>query len=411
MSEHPYATTEVPGLAAVLKRSPEDFRVEELPLYELEGAGDHIHFVVEKRGITTNQLVRRVASALGLSPGDIGVAGLKDAQAVTRQMLSVEHRTPEQLLALELEEASVLSAERHRNKLRRGHLAGNRFTIVLRECEAARIEEVRAVLDTLGRTGLPNAFGPQRFGARGDSAEIGRALLVSDHLGAIELIAGRVNEHDFGAVQAARELFDAGNFAGAASTWPRGYETSAKLCRAMDKHRGRASRAIRALSKRERAFYVSAWQSGLFNRVLAERMPRLDQLAAGEYAWNHGGRRYFEVRELEAERARAERFEVSPAGPLYGPASRLSAGEVGELEERVLAESGLALSELEPRRFAGLEGGRRPLRVQPTELQVRAPDESSLELCFALPEGAFATSLVREIGKGLIATQSNAASG
>jgi len=397
--ELPYLTTDIAGVAAVIKRSEEDFRVEELPLYELEGAGDHVHFLAEKRGQTTNALVREVARKLDRPQGAVGYAGLKDAQAVTRQWLSIEHVTPETCLALELSMARVLVANRHRNKLKRGHLAGNRFTIVLRECDASRIEDVQSVLTVLERVGLPNSFGPQRFGARGDSARIGSAILQADHREAIELISGRPGPLDFGAVKEARELFDSERYAEAARAWPRGFELSAKLCGAMDKHRGRASRAIRALSKREKAFYISAWQSELFNRVLAARMPDIDKLFEGEFAWNHGGRRAFEVRDLAAERARALRFEVSAAGPLFGPATRLAAGRAGNQEREVLEESGVALEALDRRRFAGITGGRRALRVRPTEVDVRTLDASSLELRFCLPEGAFATSLLREILK------------
>ena len=402
MIELPYLTTEIAGIAAVIKRSEDDFRVEELPLYELEGAGDHVHFLVEKRGQTTSSLIREVARKLDLPQGAVGYAGLKDAQAVTRQLLSVEHVSPERCLELELPNARVLSATRHRNKLKRGHLAGNRFTILLRECDTSRIDDVRSVFQTLERVGLPNAFGPQRFGARGDSARIGSAILEADHREAIELIAGRPGQLDFGAVKEARELFDSEHYTQAARAWPRGFELSAKLCGAMDKHRGRASRAIRVLSKREKAFYISAWQSKLFNRVLGARMPDIDQLFEGEFAWNHGGRRSFEVRDLAAERARAERFEVSAAGPLFGPATRLSAGHIGEQERAVLEEFGVVLEALDLRRFAGITGGRRALRVQPTEVGVEELDAETLRLHFCLPEGAFATSLVRELGKSAI---------
>ena len=402
MIELPYLTTEIAGVAAVIKRSEDDFRVEELPLYELEGAGDHVHFLVEKRGQTTNSLIREVSRKLDLPQGAVGYAGLKDARAVTRQMLSVEHVTRERCLELELSNARVLTADRHRNKLKRGHLAGNRFTVLLRECDTSRIDDVREVLRTLERVGLPNAYGPQRFGARGDSARIGGAILEANHREAIELIAGRPGELDYDAVKEARELFDSECYAEATRAWPRGFELSAKLCGAMDKHRGRASRAIRVLSKREKAFYISAWQSELFNHVLSARMPDIDQLFEGEYAWNHGGRRFFEVRDLAAERARADCFEVSAAGPLFGPTTPYSAGHIGELERAVLEDCGVTLEALDTRRFAGITGGRRALRVQPKEVSVEELDAQTLRLKFSLPEGAFATSLLRELGKSEI---------
>ncbi|MFT5287521.1 MAG: tRNA pseudouridine13 synthase, partial [Planctomycetota bacterium] len=349
--ELPYLTASIPPLPGVLKQCAEDFRVEELPLYELTGEGDHLFFEIEKRGMTTNTLVRRLASELKVPTTSIGYAGLKDARAVTRQLLSVEHVAAEIVEQLVIEDTQVLWTKRHSNKLKRGHLLGNRFRIVLRECDSARIQDVRKIFRELERTGLPNAFGPQRFGARGDSDKIGRALIDGNHREVVDLIAGRPNELDFGAVRDARELFEAGEYELASKTWPRGYELSSKISFAMHKNRGRASRATRSLSKREKGFYVSAWQAACFNRVLAERMPAIDKLHEGEFAWNHGGRRPFQVRDLNLERARALLFEVSPAGPLFGPASSLSTGEIGERESSVLGENGLQLDQLEPRRF------------------------------------------------------------
>ena len=127
----PYLTADVPAVPGTLKRSYEDFVVEEVPLYEPEGEGDHVFFTIEKAGLTTHKAVADIARALGVRPRDIGLAGLKDAHAVTRQTLSVEHVDPERILALELPRIRVLSARRHRRKLRVGHLAGNRFTIRL----------------------------------------------------------------------------------------------------------------------------------------------------------------------------------------------------------------------------------------------------------------------------------------
>ena len=397
--EIPYLTADIAPLTAVYKQSCEDFFVEELPLYELAGAGDHLCFQVEKRGMTTSALVRRIASELKVPTNSIGVAGLKDARAVTRQYLSVEHIASEALEQLRIADVEILRIQRHTNKLRKGHLLGNRFRIVLRDCDSSRIDDVRAVMARLEQVGLPNAFGPQRFGARGDSGLIGRALIDGNHREAVELIAGRPSDADFGSVLAARKLFEVGQYQAASKSWPGGYQLSAKISFAMHKNRGRASRATRSLSKAEKGFFISAWQAECFNRILAERMPHIAELQLGEFAWNHGGRRAFQVSELARARERARRFEVSPAGPLFGPATVLSAGAIGQLEARILKQFELDIERFDRRQFSGISGGRRPLRVRPTETRVETLGETVLELHFCLPAGAYATSVLREICK------------
>jgi tRNA pseudouridine13 synthase len=383
-----------------VRSRPEDFAVEELPLYEPSGEGDHVHFAIEKRGLSTVQAVHRVARALGVAERGVGTAGRKDARAVTRQTLSVEHVAPEDVLALEVEGVRVLDARRHGKKLRVGHLAGNRFRIVLRESDPARAADARAMLARLEERGLPNAFGPQRFGNRGDSWLVGGALLAGDADRAVRLVAGSPGPSDEGPVLAARELFERGHFEEAVRAWPRGYETSARLCRAMARARGRPERALRALSRREVGFYVSAWQASAFNRVLAARMPDVGDVLEGEVAHEHATGRTVRVEDVEAARVRAAAFELSPTGPLPGRRTRdvRPSGPAARVEELVLAECGadeLALG----RGRLEVRGVRRPLRVRPTEVAVAGvPDDpAALALEFVLPPGAFATALLAEL--------------
>ncbi|MBN2169965.1 MAG: tRNA pseudouridine(13) synthase TruD [Candidatus Krumholzibacteriota bacterium] len=152
------------------------FAVEEIPLYEPCGEGDHLYLTVEKRGIDTPELLRRLAAAAGVDRREIGWAGLKDRHAVARQRVSLPRGAAESRLeALGDEDYAVLDARPHRNKLRVGHLAGNRFRLLLRgrcdpEALAERLREIR-------ERGLPNYFGFQRFGAQRDSHQRGLHLL------------------------------------------------------------------------------------------------------------------------------------------------------------------------------------------------------------------------------------------
>src|SRR5690242_15079779 len=111
--------------------SPETFVVEEIPAYEPSGEGEHTYVWIEKRGLTTMDAVKRLARALDTDARDIGYAGLKDRNAVTRQWISVPRVEPERVLAIAEPDLRVLAAKRHGNKLRTGHLRGNRFEVVV----------------------------------------------------------------------------------------------------------------------------------------------------------------------------------------------------------------------------------------------------------------------------------------
>src|SRR6266480_1679967 len=125
----PYLTRDFPGVGGTLKQRPEDFFVQEIPIYEPTGQGEHVFFEIQKRDVSTFDAINRIAAALGISTRDIGYAGLKDARALTRQILSAWGTTPERVMALALPDISVLWAQPHSAKLRLGHLAANRFAI------------------------------------------------------------------------------------------------------------------------------------------------------------------------------------------------------------------------------------------------------------------------------------------
>ena len=173
-------TRDLPGTGGLHKATPEDFIVDELPAYSPSGEGSHTFVRVEKRGLTTAEAVARLCRALDVSPRDAGAAGQKDWQALTRQWISLPDVDPARALAATADGVRVLEAARHGNKLRTGHLAGNRFTLTLRGVAADGLARARVIIDRLVNHGLANYFGPQRFGARGDNAVRGKALLSTE---------------------------------------------------------------------------------------------------------------------------------------------------------------------------------------------------------------------------------------
>src|SRR3954463_3828050 len=164
----PYLTSEFPGIGGLIKQRPEDFFVQEIPLYEPSGEGEHVYAEVQKVSLTTFDAINRIADALRMSSRDIGYAGLKDARAITRQVFSIPGTTPEALMALKIPDLAIQWAARHGNKLRIGHLKANRFAIKIRDVNPTDVVKLRPMLDELSRRGLPNYFGEQRFGRRGN---------------------------------------------------------------------------------------------------------------------------------------------------------------------------------------------------------------------------------------------------
>jgi len=335
----PYATAGCPGSGGRLKVAPEDFRVDELPAYLPAGAGPHLYLHVEKRGRTTRDVIRALARILGVGERDAGYAGLKDRAAVTTQWLSFPVARDPDAASLQGDGFRVLAASRHQNKLRPGHARGNAFQVVVR---GGDLGAAQGCAGALARAGLPNFFGPQRFGQDGANAALGRALLSADPPPE--------------ARRAARDRF-------------------------------------------LRRFALSALQSELFNRWLAERMA--DGLLAVALAGDvlkkleSGGVFVCEVPELDGPRVAA--FELSPAGPMFGHQLRpRSAGVPAEREARVLAAAGLAPADF-ARGGDEAAGTWRAARL-PVEVALSPLPDGYLAR-FALPRGSYATVVMRELMK------------
>jgi tRNA pseudouridine13 synthase len=330
-----------------IKTQLEDFVVDEIPVYEPSGAGEHLFVRIEKRGVTTHDAVKRIARAMEVDVRAIGVAGLKDKVAVTRQWISLpapakDATIEERARALALDGITVLEAKRHGNKLKTGHLRGNRFEIVVRGIAADATPAVVATLERIGREGAPNAFGAQRFGKLGDTAERARA-------------------------------------------WLTGKERAPG-------------------DPRMRRFHFSALQSAVFNAVLTARIadgtwnvPLVGDVLKKE---DTGG--LFVCTDVQADRERASRGEVCPTGPIVGVKMKRPEGEVLALEERIAAPL-LEGIDLERARPLG-EGTRRALRlrvdaltiaqVMETEPKGNEEQAQGCKVCFVLPKGSYATTVL-----------------
>jgi tRNA pseudouridine13 synthase len=392
----PYLTANLPGIGGQLKAFPEDFVVEEVPLYPASGEGQHIYAIIEKRGISTYAAVKEMARALKIAPVSIGYAGLKDAHAITRQTVSISNVKEEAVRALNLPKIQVLHITRHRNKLKVGHLAGNRFVIRVRQVTEEALPAAQAVLDVLAAKGAPNYFGEQRFGLRRNTHRLGELLVRNNLAEFVPEYLGRPQEGEAEYIQAVRRLVDENRWAEALAQWPPNLSDEGRVLAALVKAEGRLDVVHRALDKKLRGLFVSAYQSELFNGLLVERLATFDQLEPGDVAYIHGKGASFVVEEAAVEQPRADRFEISPSGPLFGPKMLLAQGEPGRREQAVLAEQGLTPDDFSIEGFK-VRGARRPYRLQIKNPQTGWDD--GLVVSFELEPGAYATTVMAEIMK------------
>ncbi len=386
----------------MIKRFDRDFVVEELPRYEPSGQGTHTYFYIEKQGLSTPAAIRTLSKALGKRDRDFGYAGLKDAHGVTRQMLSIEHVSQPKIAALDLRQIKIISTSRHTNKIKLGHLRGNQFNIRIRDVDSRVEENARQILDVLQRRGLPNYFGPQRFGVRGDNAAIGRAALLNHYDEAIAMMLGRTSHVDKGSAKQARELFDSCDLAASADAWDRGFRETARVCRVFSESGRDANKAWRAVNHSMRKLYFSALQSELFNQVVSRRINSIDQLLDGDVAWKHLNGACFIVENLVEEQPRCAEFEISPTGPLFGKKMKEPTGAAARMEDSVLDEANLNRNQISSPEGKKLDGARRPLRVPLEDVSLEQGQDDHgphIKLSFTLPPGSYATTVTREICK------------
>lgn len=328
-----------------LRSRPEDFEVVELPAYPPDGREGHLLLTLTKRGLDSEAALRELARALRIPRVELGLAGLKDRHALTTQWISVPAHAGPRLAQFRHAAITLGPAHPHSHKLRRGHLHGNRFRIVVRELEVG-FEQARvrasATLDQLARVGLRNYYGEQRFGHGGRNLAAGLAVIA-----------------------------------------------------------GRGPRARKA------DLMVSAGQAGLFNLLLVERFERglLDRVLLGDILHKRSGG-MFECTDPELDQPRLDAGELEITGPIYGSKLRWPSPDTPAraLEQDVLTKVGIDPSKLE-RLGRAAPGTRRTLKVWPEQVEVEPepaiPDlgaSEGLVLRFTLPAGSYATELLRELG-------------
>ncbi len=394
-----YLLPDLDPIAFQFGQQPEDFVVHEMAREAPAGMGEHLYLHIEKTGLTTEQAIRVLGRALGRPADAFGYAGRKDKHAVTRQWLSVQGGDEVGLEKLHNTHIQILEVSRGSTKLRRGAHAGNQFTLKLRGLDPQRQGDVEATCMALAERGLPNRFGAQRYGGAGMNAELGRHLVEGRQR---EYILGYLSEKHLGASPGLIPLREA--LAGdvkadwrrvglAAQDVPR---QAVEIAAQMARRPGDVDSLLRAVPKADRRFHVQSLQSALFDGWVALRMNEpqgLTTAMAGD--WVRCSEQQA-TRQVDAEQELSSTESV--LGPLFGKKMRPAQGRPLELEDQALANSGLTRESFEGLGPIGPKGGRRPLRVPVAGLEVSWLDGIA-QLRFLLPSGAYATSLLDQIGK------------
>lgn len=365
------------------------FIVEELPLYAATGRGEHLYVQIEKEGLTSDQVAEALARCCGVAPRAVGCAGRKDRHAITRQWFSVLGGREEALTGLAQRlphgRIAVLAVTRHGNKLRIGHLAGNRFRLGLGGVDD--LADLQAALDRLVREGISNRFGPQRFGARG--ATLRTACAYG---------AGRLEE-------AIAWVLDPDGTWRWGDPLPEGFRPGfeGRVLGAL--RQGAApERALAAPGEGFRKLLASAAQSAVFNAIHDARATAglLRRLRTGDLACLPNGAPFLvEADRLADSDARAERLAVYATAPLPG-CSRLAPAPAVAAEERAWsAATGVDWSWFDRGGRLESPGERRPLLTVFQEAPALKTEASVTWLSFALGSGSYATEVLTQCGVGL----------
>ena len=335
------------------KQSPRDFVVEEIPLYEFSGEGEHLILFVRKKNLSTPEMIGHIARYLGIKNRDIGYAGLKDKHAMTKQYISVYKKYEEALENFTHDGIKIISKFYHNNKLKIGHLKGNRFYIKIKKVNPTSAKKIDEALKNISKDGIPNFFGYQRFGNDGDNHILGEKLAKGEarerNPRVKKLLINAYQSHLFNLWLSRRlEINSLVN-----SFKAEEIETLLNM----------PNNEVKKMKEQKHPFK-------LINGDVMEHYP-------------HGKLFDYDEEDLERFNDRA----ISVTGLLCGTKVRHSTGLAGEIEKNFDDE-------------IKADGARRYAWIYPTEVEGRFNQvEAQYEMNFTLPKGSYATVLIEEIAK------------
>jgi tRNA pseudouridine13 synthase len=389
-----------------LKQQPEDFQVEEVPAVQPGDAGDYALYRMEKRGWSTPDALAALRRRWKLTPRRVSYGGLKDRHAATVQYLSVFHGPRRNLTH---HDVHVTYLGQLPAAYTSGDVAGNRFRLTLRDLRPEDRPGVQTQAARITAQGVPNYFDDQRFGSvAGPGGEfIGRLLVRGRFEEALRQALVEPYEFDRRPQKEEKRILAAhwGDWARCKDLLPRGHARS--LVDYLRVHPGDFRGAVARLRPELRGLYLSAYQSHLWNRMLA--------------AWLRQHCRPEQLREVLLrlgpvpfhQDLTSEQLEELKRLQLPLPSARLKlepGDPRGEVVQAVLDEEGLALRDLQVRGVRELffSRGERAALLMPVGLAAEFGDDERhegrlrLTLSFELPRGCYATLLVKALNPQVV---------
>lgn len=378
-----------------IKTVPEDFYVQERVRLPLDPEGPFTLYRVQKRGVTTMEVEARVARLLRRPRSAIRTPALKDKEAVAIQYLTVRGGGPDRLEGPGFVAERVGRASR---PLEPSDLEGNRFTVVVRDLGRDEAEEMGRQLERLAREGLPNYFDQQRFGSQMEAGDWpGKRILLRDAEGALRAHLAEPMAGDPPRVRAFKQVAAErwGDWETLLSAAPRPSNYRSVLTYLRD-HPDDYRRALNLINPRLLRLYLAAYQSLLWNRIAARYL--LTRIGEPSGWIEIAGER------LPFFADAASRIPLDATVPLPFHRAVYDEPALASAVEEVLAEEGLALSDLKPRilRRAYLPRGNRRLLLFPGDVSVAPPvpddrfaGRHALTLAFTLPPGSYATLVLK----------------
>ncbi len=347
----------------VFTKNSKDFTVEEIPLYEFSGEGEHIVVAIRKKDMTTWEMLSYISSALGVKQKEIGYAGLKDKDGMTIQHISLPRNFESAIKDLTHPNIKILSVVRHKNKIKLGHLAGNKFFIRLKKIMPSDFAKLKNGLKTIEKEGMPNYFGYQRFGRDGKNHELGR-----------DIAHGIKKERN----QNLKRFFISAYQSYLFNDW-------------LD-FRIKLSRLTESFDKKE---LEDALKSHFASRGIAmdakigaelKKQKQFFKIIDGDAMCHYPHGRLFFAEDMKVEGDRFASREIAPTGLLCGENNKRAKGSAFEIEKHFVDEKVKAL------------GDRRYAWIFPTDCSIEYDEEKAhAKIRFSLPKGSYATGLLEEL--------------
>lgn len=379
--------TKTEGIGGRIKQRIEDFVVEEIPPQKQESAGEeYIIFWLEKFNWDTNQILKLIAKKLHVSENRMRIAGTKDKRALTRQRVSLwdsDRNMEEKLKDVRIKDIKIYNIKRG-NKIRLGELEGNRFVIAIRDIALTEGEiksRVEKIFEEM-KTGIPNIFGPQRFGeTRPITSAVGKEMLKDNFENAVKIyIADYFDSEPDDAKKARRfisENWNPSGFKKSLELFPYRLKNERSMLFYLQEHPNDFAGALRRLPKRLRKMFLNAYQAEIWNRV--------------------------------AEECYAEMKSKNEKIPLVGYDTELDDDDtIHKKILNILKRDKIRLADFAMKGMPELKcfGSEREILLLPKGLKIISissdefnPGKKAAQISFQLPKGSYATVVLMEIMK------------